>query len=165
MPPKQVQQADPLQFMLLDAADQALIDAGYDKKEFDRTRVGVLVGTEFGGDFSLAVGAWPAVAAHGADSQAVVRQAWRCAGRRRPRSRRDSATSLLKHWPALVDESGSFSTSTLASRITKTMNLMGGAAAIDSRRHFGRRGAGHERRSAAVGRLRHDDCAPPGSAA
>src|SRR3990172_7231850 len=39
---------------------------------------------------------------------------------------------LLKHWPALVDETGSFSTSTLASRITKTHDLMGGGAAVDS---------------------------------
>ena len=52
VPPKQVEEADPLQFMLLDAAEQALIDSGYDKKPFDRERVGVLVGTEFGSDFS-----------------------------------------------------------------------------------------------------------------
>ncbi len=38
----------------------------------------------------------------------------------------------MKHWPAIIDETGSFSTSTLASRITKTMDLMGGAAGLDS---------------------------------
>ena len=37
----------------LEAADQALQDAGYDEKPFDRTRVGVVVGTEFGGDFAF----------------------------------------------------------------------------------------------------------------
>ena len=38
VPPKQVAQADPLQFMLLDAADQAMQDAGYDERPFDRRR-------------------------------------------------------------------------------------------------------------------------------
>jgi acyl transferase domain-containing protein len=130
-PPKQVQQADPLQFMLLDTADQALVDAGYDKKNFDRTRVGVLVGTEFGGDFSTQLGLGlrlphiasllkPMLARRGtsaADAERITDEL---------------AEVMLKHWPALIDESGSFSTSTLASRITKTMNLMGGAAAIDA---------------------------------
>jgi acyl transferase domain-containing protein len=51
VPPKQVQQADPLQFMLLEAADQAMQDAGYDKRPFNRENAGVVVGTEFGGDF------------------------------------------------------------------------------------------------------------------
>ncbi len=36
VPPKQVAQADPLQFMLLEAADQALKDSGYDSRPFDR---------------------------------------------------------------------------------------------------------------------------------
>ena len=53
VPPKQVAQADPLQFMLLDAADQAMADAGYDTRPFDRQRVSVVVGTEFGGDFAF----------------------------------------------------------------------------------------------------------------
>ncbi len=51
VPPKQVAEADPLQFMFLEAAEQALADAGYDKKPLDRERCGVMVGTEFGGDF------------------------------------------------------------------------------------------------------------------
>src|SRR5690606_18473568 len=41
VPPKQVQQADPLQFMLLEASDQAMKDAGYDQKQFNRENVGV----------------------------------------------------------------------------------------------------------------------------
>src|SRR5262249_5462590 len=39
VPPKQVEQANPLQFMLLDATEDALRDAGYDSKSFDRARV------------------------------------------------------------------------------------------------------------------------------
>ncbi len=131
LPPKQVQQADPLQFMLLEAADQALIDSGYDKKEFDRTRVGVLVGTEFGGDFAAELG----LGLRLPHIDAILQQSF---ARRHVAPQAASAITaelaevMLKHWPALVDESGSFSTSTLASRITKTMNLMGGAAAIDA---------------------------------
>ena len=52
VPPKQIASADPLQFMLLDAADQALKDSGYDVKEFDRKRTGVIVGIVFGGEFA-----------------------------------------------------------------------------------------------------------------
>ena len=52
VPPKQVEQANPLQFMLLDATEQALADAGYDRKPLDRNRVAVVVGTMFGDEFS-----------------------------------------------------------------------------------------------------------------
>ena len=131
LPPKQVAQADLLQFMLLDAADQALQDAGLDKRSFDRVRTGVLVGTEFSGDFAyqLQLGMRlpemnrmlaPILARQGVapgDVQQIQNK---------------FAEVLLAHWPALVDESGSFSTSSLASRISKTWDLMGGAAAIDS---------------------------------
>ncbi len=51
IPPKQIANANPLQFMLLDAADQALSEAGYDQRPFDRRRTAVIVGTVFGGDF------------------------------------------------------------------------------------------------------------------
>ena len=47
-----VAEADPLQFMLLDASERALDDAGYDRASIDRELCGVVVGTEFGGDFS-----------------------------------------------------------------------------------------------------------------
>ena len=38
--------------MLLDATEQALQDAGYDRRPFDRRRVGVVVGAMFGDEFS-----------------------------------------------------------------------------------------------------------------
>ena len=131
LPPKQVQQADPLQFMLLEAADQALKDAGYEQKEFDRTRVGVLVGSEFGGDFGTQL----EFGLRLPHIEAILNAAFARRGVAPEAAagiNQEFAKVLLKHWPALVDESGSFSTSTLASRITKTMNLMGGAAAIDA---------------------------------
>ena len=39
-PPKQIAEADPLQFMFLEAAEQALADAGYDRKPLDRDAAG-----------------------------------------------------------------------------------------------------------------------------
>ncbi len=131
IPPKQIQQADPLQFMLLDAMDEAFTEAGYDHREFDRTRVGVVVGTEFGGDFAFQLQL-------GLRIPELRRILLRLLGERGFTAAQAEAAvdqyaeTLLKHWPALIDESGSFSTSTLASRLGKTWNLMGGAAAIDA---------------------------------
>jgi acyl transferase domain-containing protein len=130
LPPMQIAQADPLQFMLLEAADQAFKDAGYDKKTFDRSRVGVIVGTEFGGDFAFQL----QVALRLPEINQVLERL--LLARNLPPQSSSAipakfADKLVEHWPALIDESGSFSTSSLASRITKTKDLMGGAAAID----------------------------------
>ncbi len=130
VPPKQIAQADPLQFMLLDAADQAMVDAGYDKRPFDRSAVSVLVGTEFGGDFAFQL-------QMGLRLPPLQRLITELLGRRGLSAERTEsiaqqfAETLLSHWPSLIDETGSFSTSSLASRISKTWNLAGGAAAID----------------------------------
>ena len=131
VPPKQIASADPLQFMLLDGADQAMRDAGYDDKEYDRKRTGVIVGTTFGGEFgdSLAV-----------DLRVVEFQkllAERLQARGVPADQIEKVCAdfedvMLKHMPALIDETGSFTASTLASRISKTFDLMGGAVAVDS---------------------------------
>ncbi|MBX7168064.1 MAG: SDR family NAD(P)-dependent oxidoreductase [Pirellulales bacterium] len=131
IPPKQVAQADPLQFMLLEASDQALKQAGYDKRPFDRTRVGVVVGTEFGGDFAfqLQMGLrLPEMKV--LLEELLARRQFPAAGIAQVQEQFGKV--LLKHWPALIDETGSFSTSSLASRTAKTWNLMGGAVAIDS---------------------------------
>lgn len=131
VPPKQVAEADPLQFMLLDAAEQALLDAGYDRKPFDRQMCGVVVGTEFGGDFCdhLEIGL------RLPEMQHVLAQLLR--DRRVPEESIRAVNGkfgelVLGKWPSLVDETGSFTSSTLASRITKTLDLAGGAVSIDS---------------------------------
>ncbi|HEX3727421.1 MAG TPA: beta-ketoacyl synthase N-terminal-like domain-containing protein, partial [Pirellulales bacterium] len=131
VPPKQVAEADPLQFMLLEAAEQALADAGYDRKPIDREKCGVVVGTEFGGEFcdNLEMGLRlpemqdilaTLLADRGVQSQTIETVNARF------------ADTLLRKWPSLVDETGSFTSSTLASRITKTLDLAGGAVSIDS---------------------------------
>ena len=53
VPPKQIAQASPLQFMILDAVDRAINGLGKEK-HFDRlrNRTGVVAGTMFGGEFA-----------------------------------------------------------------------------------------------------------------
>ncbi len=131
VPPKQVMNADVLQFMLLDAADEALRDAGYLEKPFDKTRTGVIVGTIFGGEFvvQLQMGLrlpdfrkrlFEVLARRGVADADIERVALQY------------EEVLLKHMPALIDETGSFTASSLSSRITKTFDLMGGGVSLDS---------------------------------
>lgn len=131
IPPKQIDQANPLQFMLLESAEQALREAGILDREFDRKRTAVVVGSPFGGDFGNALFAGlrlPEFREHllgclvekgikSADAQSLVQQ---------------YEQVFLAANPALLDETGSFTSSTLASRLTKTFDLMGGAMAIDA---------------------------------
>ncbi|MFM8537402.1 MAG: beta-ketoacyl synthase N-terminal-like domain-containing protein, partial [Planctomycetaceae bacterium] len=130
VPPKQIAAANPLQFMLLEAADEALADAG-GAKAIDRTRTAVVVGTLFGGDFSNQL-------QMGLRLPETVRLLEDALGRRgvAPADRQRIVAAyekkLLERMPALVDETGSFTSSTLASRLTKTFDLMGGALALDA---------------------------------
>ena len=131
IPPKQIAYASPLQFMILDAVDQAFRGAGYDHVTMDRSRIGVIVGNCFGGQFALKL----------------------MMGLRLPEIRERLADLLAKHqvsthefetvWqqcrkhflesnPALLDETGSYTASVLASRITKSFDFMGGAVALDA---------------------------------
>ncbi len=131
VPPKQVQNANPLQFMLLDAAGQAIEEANRQGSPLTSDRTSVVVGTIFGGEFGhqLQMGlrlvelrrdlrlALRASSIPGAEIEAFVA---------------NFEEEFLKVNPALLDETGSFTSSTLASRITKQYNLMGGAMAIDA---------------------------------
>lgn len=131
IPPKQMENADPLQFMLLDAVDQAMARARLDKDGVDRSRIAILVGSEFGGDFEAPLQLlWrlpefarsldQILSARGVD--ASIRE-------RLIQQFTEIATS---RWPMLFDETGSFQHSSLASRIARTWDLMGGAASIDA---------------------------------
>lgn len=127
VPPKQMAAANPLQFMLLDAAEQALHEAG----TVDHPNTAVVVGTAFGGEFGhqlLAGLRFPeirqcldlALAETGVDeaSRHTIREAYEQA--------------FGEAFPAANDVTGSFTSSTLASRITKAFDLEGGALAIDA---------------------------------
>lgn len=160
IPPKQVQQSNPVQMMLIDAVAQALDDVNtvdtcragdvhplIDRAEgenqgtyvprsrvnfpFDRQRVGVVIGAIFGGEFGdqLQVGMrLPEIC--GQMSAAMLRRGLP------PQLTQQVAAefrqTVLKNRPALLDETGSFTASTLASRVAKTFDLMGGACSLDS---------------------------------
>ncbi|MCE7869757.1 acyltransferase domain-containing protein, partial [bacterium CPR1] len=124
VPPKQIAMANPLQFMLLDATEQALTEAG----KVDRCGTTVVVGTQFGGEFGNKL----------------------VAGLRFPEIERNLRQALERHqvdpdtvlpgfeelffelYNAPLDETGSFTSSTLASRITKTFDFEGGAMAVEA---------------------------------
>ncbi|MEX2287212.1 MAG: polyketide synthase, partial [Planctomycetaceae bacterium] len=129
--PKQVAAANPLQFMLLDAADQALTDAGYGDKDFDGSRVATVVGTMFQSDFIVDAwhGVWLAdfrqrlersLREHGLDEETIA-HIWH-----------EFFENVLAHKPAARDDTGSMSSSTLASRIAKHFDFVGGAMTIDA---------------------------------
>lgn len=131
VPPKQVADADPLQFMLLDAVDQAINDTGITLTAEQRKRTGVVIGSVFGGEFgsSLQMGLrlpeFSKLLARYLQLEGVAEEAIESMIDR-------YQALLLSRLPSLNDETGSFTSSTLASRITKTFDVMGGGAAIDS---------------------------------
>jgi acyl transferase domain-containing protein len=53
IPPKVLEQIDPSQQWALEASAQALADAGYDRRGFDRTRCGVVLGNSGGGEIRV----------------------------------------------------------------------------------------------------------------
>jgi len=152
VPPKQVANANPLQFMLLDATEQALEQAGLLKNKFDRDRVGVVVGTIFGGDFSNELQAGLRLPEFGRS----LRQHLNAHGfstKQIDDAIAEYEKTLLARMPALHDETGSFTSSTLASRITKTFDLKGGALALDAGE-----GAGLAAMGACIDVLRTGEC-------
>jgi len=131
IPPKQIAEANPLQFMLLDAAEQAIIEANYHDRPFDRARTAVVVGTIFGGDFANQLN----VGLRMPEFRQVLVDSLHREGmpdHEIERVATEYEALLLRLKPALLDETGSFTSSTLASRIAKTLDLMGGAMAVDS---------------------------------
>lgn len=131
VPPKQIATANPLQFMLLEAADAAITEAVRTGSDLNRLRTGVVVGTLFGGEFANQLQLGLRLPETSRELRAVLR--------RRNISEAAIKTivesygqTMLKRMPALIDETGSFTSSTLASRLTKTFDLMGGALALDA---------------------------------
>ena len=128
IPPKQIERGNPLQFMLLDAGTQAIAESA---NRFDPDRTAVVIGSVFGGEFGdqLAVGLrlvelrkllGDVLAGRGTDGVSLERivDAYQ--------------TVLLEANTALEDETGSFTCSTLASRVARTFDLSGGSMALDA---------------------------------
>ncbi len=130
VPPKQVENASPIQFMMLDAVNEALASFNRPAESY-RNRTGVVVGTSFGGDFANKMNCvlqLPDFQVHLKDL--LLKYGF---------SEKDAESVSLeyskllhKKMPALLDETGSFTPSALASRITKTLDLAGGAVAVES---------------------------------
>ena len=152
VPPKQVANANPLQFALLDAVDRALNAAGYSPDKLDHDRVGVVVGTTFGGEFASQL----QIGLRLPDIDRRLKKELTKLGMTEDQMDRviqEYEARVLKAMPALIDETGSFTSSTLSSRITKTFNLRGGALAMD-----GGMGTGLAALSVCVDTLRSGDC-------
>lgn len=131
IPPKQIENASPLQFMILDAVNEAFETGGFALEQIDRKQIGVVVGTAFGGDFSVQLG----ITLFLPKLSAILRKRMRERGIDHALIESVLArysSLLLKRMPALIDETGSFTASALASRITKSFDLMGGAVAVDA---------------------------------
>ncbi|MFM9118213.1 MAG: beta-ketoacyl synthase N-terminal-like domain-containing protein, partial [Planctomycetota bacterium] len=132
LPPKQIATASPLQFMILEAVDEALRGTGLLESPEKRRRTGVVAATNYGNDFNTQL-------------QIVLRVPEICLRLRNllrddqlPGEQADQIAQrfrrlVMEKLPAYVDETGSFTNSSLASRITKTFDLMGGAVALDAR--------------------------------
>ncbi len=130
IPPVQIEFADPLQFMVLDAADQALREAGLDSGQLDPHRTAVVVGTMFGSEFAQQLTRCLQLPHFERELFAECGAAGVC-----PQVSAALVESFREKFhrdiPALQDETGSFSASTLASRVARTFDLMGGAAAVE----------------------------------
>ncbi|MDO4582490.1 MAG: beta-ketoacyl synthase N-terminal-like domain-containing protein [Planctomycetia bacterium] len=131
VPPKQVENASPIQFMMLDAVNEALEQSRYTFTPEQRRRTGVVVGTGFGGLFAdqMNLILWIPVL------EKYLREELRKKGvstEMAEKILRRYADTLHRKMPALLDETGSFTPSALASRITKTLDLHGGAVAVDA---------------------------------
>ncbi len=131
IPPKQMETSDPLQYMVLDAADQALRDAGYDARPFNRRRVAVIVGTMFCNDFTRNLTVALQYPEFERELQRLLQE--RNVSEKSIHDILSGARrSFHKSRPMLQDETGSFSASTLASRVARTLDLMGGAFSLDA---------------------------------
>jgi acyl transferase domain-containing protein len=139
IPPKQVECADPLQFLLLDAADQALQDTRPTRSRSTaewlmpevRRRTSIVVGTMMQGDFSVQLN----LALRVPELQQALRAA--LVEQNVPSELIDAVVQqfgddYLQHNRALQDETGSYTSSTLASRLAKTLDVMGGAFTLDA---------------------------------
>lgn len=138
--PKHIAMADPLQFMILDSVDTALVDAGYvadptsqgPAKPFPYKTTGVIVGSTFDTDFATDLCMGFRLPHFQRELRRVLRQNG-CVDDMQIQEILDVfSRELLAKMPAILDETGSFTPSTLSSRITKTYDLMGGAGTICS---------------------------------
>ncbi|MDR2641678.1 MAG: KR domain-containing protein [Planctomycetaceae bacterium] len=134
IPPKQICSGNPLQFMILEVVDAALELAGFNvtKKKLNLERTGVIVGSNFCTDFLSNL----SISFKLAPFRKLVIDTLKQHGISDPKflievenEYTDKFSELI---PALNDEAGGFTPSSLASRITKFFDLSGGCVTIDA---------------------------------
>ncbi|MDZ4820442.1 MAG: SDR family NAD(P)-dependent oxidoreductase [Planctomycetota bacterium] len=130
--PKALKTANPLQFMVLDCCDAALANAGYGDRPFDNETTGVIVGSRFESDFSSQLCVGFRLPDMQRELTSLLRELGYTDNNKLQQIVGDFSKQVLEKMPALLDETGSFTPSSLCSRLTKTYNLMGGAGTIDS---------------------------------
>lgn len=131
IPPKQIANANPLQFMMLDAVNEALNDMNFDRSLESRKRTGVVVGTSFGGHFAdqMNLILWMP------KFQDYLRHEFEARGLSEAKIAKillELADFMHKKMPVLMDETGSFTPSAFSSRITKALDLHGGAVTVEA---------------------------------
>ena len=131
IPPKQLAQEDPLHLYLLESVDQALAESGVLARESDRERIGTLVESEMSGDFTdhAQIGLRLPELDRELDS---ILQAEAIPDIRRSEIREHFKRLCLAKWPQIVDETGSFHHSSLASRIVRSLDTHGYTCVIEN---------------------------------
>ncbi|MBP5620815.1 MAG: acyltransferase domain-containing protein, partial [Thermoguttaceae bacterium] len=147
IPPKHIKNANPLQFMTLDAADQAILSAGYRShlqkvdsqdvsdtslKALDSHSTAVVVGTRTDGDFLDALRLEVLTPVYRSRLEKVLENEGAAPDVARVIGENFSNAVYNSEDTCLEDETSSGSISTLASRITKTYDLMGGGVTLDA---------------------------------
>lgn len=130
IPPRQVATSNPLQFLLLDAAVEALKAGNYGDRDFERSRVATVVGTHFTSDFSCdaLIGArLPEIR----ETIVSILETHGVPDDRITGLMADYSRVLKERKPASQDVSGSMASSTLSSMVAKHLDLMGGAVTVE----------------------------------
>ncbi|MDR0328127.1 MAG: polyketide synthase, partial [Planctomycetaceae bacterium] len=131
IPPVQLKHANPLQFIILDAVDKALDDAGFSDALPVPTDTAVVVGSRFDSDYTTAL--QMSIRCPELEKEIAVQLKNHGVDPVKAKTISGSFSKmLLDRHTALSDETGSFTTTSLAARIVKTYNLMGGYWVIDA---------------------------------
>ncbi len=152
VPPKDLAGVNPLTLLLLEAVEDALKSANLAGPDLDRNRVGVVVGTLFQSSF---LAQWQLAARLPFLDELLIRAVTETdlAPEIAARLACEYQDVLKRNLPALVDESCSYSGSTMASKLWRTFDLRGEAVCLDAG------GAtGNEALSAAIDLLSTGDC-------
>ncbi|MAT16649.1 MAG: hypothetical protein CMJ46_15420, partial [Planctomyces sp.] len=130
VPPKLIKQANPLQFALLDAAEEALIDAGYQEEDFNREEVITVIGSIFNNDYELDV-YWGLFYPELCQKLTPTLKEIGLSDEQIAEFMENFKEQIIALKPEMLDDTGSVSASTLSTRIAKNFDLMGGAFTLD----------------------------------